>query len=248
MWDGRAVVCTTAGTGNRGAGVTAHRNGGAGRRGMLGWRCGARPEVGSEPTPPADAVQASDAGGPAGETIRFTSMRWASKIYTRTGGGGGTGGAATYSWEFKAPDAELFDSGGAQVGTHGAGPHWRPATAASSTARRRADSLARRRCDPLVAAARDSTSGPRGCSATSATWSGRHVGREGAASGCDSTIGRDGAVVWLRGRLLLLQRRRRRRLAGAARRPPDRDRGPGCPRAQASRPRHRRPDLYLHRQ
>ena len=25
---------------------------------------------------------------------------------------------------FKAPEANLFDSGGAQVGTHGAGPHW----------------------------------------------------------------------------------------------------------------------------
>jgi len=27
-------------------------------------------------------------------------------------------------WVFKAPDATLFDAGGRQVGTHGAGPHW----------------------------------------------------------------------------------------------------------------------------
>lgn len=36
------------------------------------------------------------------------------------------GSAPTYRWKLKAPEAELFDGGGAvAVGSHGAGPSWR---------------------------------------------------------------------------------------------------------------------------
>lgn len=30
-----------------------------------------------------------------------------------------------FAWVFKGPEAALFDAAGRQVGTHGAGPHWR---------------------------------------------------------------------------------------------------------------------------
>jgi hypothetical protein len=47
------------------------------------------------------------------------------QIYTCTAVAGAAGvGAPNYSWVFKAPDAKLYDSSGAQVGTHGAGPSW----------------------------------------------------------------------------------------------------------------------------
>lgn len=32
--------------------------------------------------------------------------------------------AGTFEWSAATPDAKLFDSKGAQVGTHGKGPHW----------------------------------------------------------------------------------------------------------------------------
>jgi Protein of unknown function (DUF3455) len=35
-----------------------------------------------------------------------------------------TEGAANPSWQFLAPQAELFDARGRRVGRHGAGPHW----------------------------------------------------------------------------------------------------------------------------
>ena len=34
------------------------------------------------------------------------------------------GGAATFAWTLKRPDATLFDAAGAKAGTHGAGPTW----------------------------------------------------------------------------------------------------------------------------
>jgi uncharacterized membrane protein YgcG len=42
------------------------------------------------------------------------------------GGAGGAGGsgATTYAWVLKQPDALLYDSSFAQVGTHGLGPNW----------------------------------------------------------------------------------------------------------------------------
>jgi Protein of unknown function (DUF3455) len=34
------------------------------------------------------------------------------------------GGAKTYQWKLKAPDATLYDASGTTVGSHGAGPKW----------------------------------------------------------------------------------------------------------------------------
>ncbi len=67
---------------------------------------------------------------PYGATLALSYHGVGSQIYTCTasgGAGGSTGadaGATTYSWVLKAPDAKLYDAGGAQVGTHGAGPEW----------------------------------------------------------------------------------------------------------------------------
>jgi hypothetical protein len=69
---------------------------------------------------------------PAGATVKLHAHAVGAQIYTCTASGGtsadagagGSAGATTYAWVLKAPDAKLYDSSGAQVGTHGAGPSW----------------------------------------------------------------------------------------------------------------------------
>ena len=65
---------------------------------------------------------------PAGATLKIHDHAIGVQIYTCTASGGVDGGvdaaAATYAWVLKAPDAILYDATLAQVGTHGAGPHW----------------------------------------------------------------------------------------------------------------------------
>jgi len=61
---------------------------------------------------------------PAGATPKIHDHAEGAQIYTCTATAGADGGATTYAWVLKAPDAILYDAGGAQVGTHGAGPHW----------------------------------------------------------------------------------------------------------------------------
>jgi hypothetical protein len=65
---------------------------------------------------------------PAGATIKLHAHAVGAQIYTCTASGAGSAdggaGATTYAWVLKAPDAALFDSSGAQIGTHGAGPSW----------------------------------------------------------------------------------------------------------------------------
>jgi hypothetical protein len=103
-----------------GAGGTAGGTGGSGTGGTGGLGGG----TGGSPPPPALAV-------PAGGTLSLSYHGSGVQIYTCTpsagaGGAGGGGGAAatTYSWVLKGPDAKLYDSSGAQVGTHGIGPEW----------------------------------------------------------------------------------------------------------------------------
>ncbi len=68
--------------------------------------------------PPALAV-------PAGVTIKAHTHAVGAQIYTCTASAGDAdGGATTYAFVLKAPDAKLFDADGVQVGTHGAGPNW----------------------------------------------------------------------------------------------------------------------------
>jgi hypothetical protein len=85
-------------------------------------------------TPPANLPAAIAV--PSGATLKLHDHAIGVQVYTCTasaaggaGGGGGAGGAGgsgatTYSWVLKQPDALLYDSSFAQVGTHGAGPNW----------------------------------------------------------------------------------------------------------------------------
>jgi hypothetical protein len=70
---------------------------------------------------------------PSGATLKIHDHAIGVQVYTCTastggtggGGTGGTGGGATsYAWVLKQPDAILYDSSFAQVGTHGLGPNW----------------------------------------------------------------------------------------------------------------------------
>ncbi len=71
--------------------------------------------------PPALAV-------PARATVKIHDHGVGAQVYTCTASGGQDagvdGGATTYAWVLKAPDAKLFDACNEQVGTHGAGPSW----------------------------------------------------------------------------------------------------------------------------
>ena len=77
-------------------------------------------------TPPADIPPILAV--PAGTTLKIHDHAVGAQIYTCTASGGVDGGvdagSATYAWVLKAPDAILYDATFAQVGTHGAGPHW----------------------------------------------------------------------------------------------------------------------------
>jgi len=65
---------------------------------------------------------------PAGTTLKIHDHAVGAQIYTCTASvavdGGVDAGSAIYAWVLKAPDAVLYDTTFAQVGTHGAGPHW----------------------------------------------------------------------------------------------------------------------------
>jgi len=65
---------------------------------------------------------------PAGATLATHARAEGAQIYrcTATGAdaGGATGTPPAHAWVLHAPDATLFDSTGAPVGIHGAGPSW----------------------------------------------------------------------------------------------------------------------------
>src|SRR5512141_1475968 len=61
---------------------------------------------------------------PAGATLKIHDRGIGAQVYTCTASGGADGGAASYAWVLKAPDAILYDASFAQVGSHGAGPTW----------------------------------------------------------------------------------------------------------------------------
>ena len=81
-------------------------------------------------TPPANLPSAIAV--PSGSTLAIHDHGVGTQIYTCTasGGAGGAagsgadGGATTYSWVLKGPDAILSDATFAQVGMHGVGPTW----------------------------------------------------------------------------------------------------------------------------
>jgi hypothetical protein len=107
------------------SGATGGATGGVGGGGVGGGTGGVGGGTGGSPPPPALAV-------PAGATLALHYQGTGVQIYTCTpsGGAGGAagsgadGGAISYSWVLKGPDAKLYDASGAQVGTHGIGPEW----------------------------------------------------------------------------------------------------------------------------
>ncbi|HEY5451064.1 MAG TPA: DUF3455 domain-containing protein [Polyangia bacterium] len=120
----------TAGGGWAGASGGAASSAGAGGGSGTGETAGGGGVAGTTwltppPFPPALAP-------PAGATVKLHAHAVGAQIYTCTasgatsadGGAGVDGGATTYAWVLKAPDAKLYDSNDAQIGTHGAGPSW----------------------------------------------------------------------------------------------------------------------------
>jgi hypothetical protein len=69
---------------------------------------------------------------PNGAVVKLHAHAVGAQIYTcvasvattADGGADQDAGATSYAWALKAPDAKLYDAGGTQVGTHGAGPSW----------------------------------------------------------------------------------------------------------------------------
>ena len=68
---------------------------------------------------------------PARATVKVHVHAEGAQIYTCTGtsidagaDAGTDAGGTSFAWTLKAPDAKLYDAGGVQVGTHGAGPSW----------------------------------------------------------------------------------------------------------------------------
>ena len=73
----------------------------------------------ASPRPPAAVPDALKVG--ANESLVLTAAARGVQIYEcRAGKAAG----APDEWAFVAPDAQLFDAGGKQIGLHGAGPHW----------------------------------------------------------------------------------------------------------------------------
>jgi hypothetical protein len=75
--------------------------------------------AGAPLTPPAvpAAIQV-----PAGAKLARRFHATGAQVYTCAAPA--PGGAATFAWTLKRPDATLFDAAGAKAGTHGAGPTW----------------------------------------------------------------------------------------------------------------------------
>lgn len=69
----------------------------------------------------ASAVAAEPVPPPAGASLLVETVADGVQIYACEAQGQG------FAWVFKAPDANLFDRQGRQVGTHFAGPSWKGA-------------------------------------------------------------------------------------------------------------------------
>jgi hypothetical protein len=77
--------------------------------------------------PAADRTVAAAIQAPAGTTLLMHLYAVGSQIYTCTAvpADADAGTSMTYKWNFKAPDATLYDATCAAVGTHFAGPTWK---------------------------------------------------------------------------------------------------------------------------
>lgn len=127
---------TPAGQGGTPAGQAGATGSGGATNPGLGGAGGGQPDAGT-----TDGNATTDGGGaawltppamppalvaPAGATVKVHVHAEGAQIYTCTASGdaGADAGSTSYAWVLKAPDAKLYDAGGIQVGTHGAGPNW----------------------------------------------------------------------------------------------------------------------------
>jgi hypothetical protein len=117
---------STGGTGGSG-GSTGGTGGSGGSTGGTGGDAGVDADSGDGCTslgalvPPTVDVSIQT---PAGVTLEQRFHAEGFQVYTCTGTAGADGGATTYAWKLKAPDATLYDDTCAAVGTHYAGPTW----------------------------------------------------------------------------------------------------------------------------
>jgi len=88
------------------------------------------------PGHPVSTADVPAALQPAGEKMVFAWSARGVQIYDCKAGANGAP-----AWVFVAPEAELFDSAGAKVGDHGAGPYWqnRDGSKVIGTLKQRAD-------------------------------------------------------------------------------------------------------------
>jgi hypothetical protein len=65
---------------------------------------------------------------PSGAALKLKLHAIGAQVYTCTASGGADagadGGATTYAWTLKQPDAKLYDDANVEAGTHGLGPNW----------------------------------------------------------------------------------------------------------------------------
>lgn len=61
---------------------------------------------------------------PANQRLLMSVAASGDQIYSCQAAGSTAGSPAAYAWTLKAPEAELFDSQGQQVGQHYGGPSW----------------------------------------------------------------------------------------------------------------------------
>jgi hypothetical protein len=125
----------TSGAGTSGAGTSGAGMGGAGAGGggMAGGAAGTGSDggagVGADGGAGTGVTIPAALAVPTGAVLKFKVHATGAQVYTCTAttaaaDGGTDGGATTYAWTLKAPDAKLYDENNAQVGTHFAGPTW----------------------------------------------------------------------------------------------------------------------------
>jgi hypothetical protein len=79
---------------------------------------------------------------PPGATLKVHAHGVGAQIYVCTAVPEAAGAPAGDAWVLKAPDAKLYDAGGVQIGTHGAGPTWTANDGSAAVAKKVADAPA----------------------------------------------------------------------------------------------------------
>lgn len=106
---------------------------------------------------------------------------------------------ATHEWAFVAPDAELFDTSGRRIGTHGAGPFWQAADGSrvNGSVKARADAPAAAADIPWLLLATKSTGSDGTFSKVTLIQRVNTVGGVAPAQACDAgSVGQKARVAY----------------------------------------------------